>query len=119
MYNPIRLLKSHYVFSIENIMAFSLKNLCTPAYLYFIISIIALVMMAMQNYGNTNTYCLGEYSCEVSSTFLLFLIKLAYVLLWTWILNLICQAGVPSLSWFLVLLPFVIMFLLIAMLFIE
>ena len=57
------------VFSSENIMAFSLKNLCTPAYLYFVISIIAIIIMAVQNYGNTSTYCLGEYSCEVSSTF--------------------------------------------------
>jgi hypothetical protein len=100
-------------------MAFSLKELCTPAYLYFVISIIALVIMAIQNYGNTNVYCLGDYSCGVSNTTLIFLIKLGYILLWTWILSLICKAGVPSLSWFLVLLPIIIMFVLIAMLFIA
>ena len=75
--------------------------------------------MAIQNYGNTDMYCLGNYSCEVNNTFMIFLIKLAYVLLWTWILNLICQAGVPSLSWFLVLLPIIIMFVLIAMMFLA
>lgn len=100
-------------------MAFSLKSLCTPSYLYFVISMIALAIMALQNYGNSNIYCLGEYSCGVSSTFIVFLIKLAYILLWTWILDLICVAGVPSLSWFLVLLPFILMFLLIALMFIA
>ncbi len=100
-------------------MAFSVKSLCTPAYLYFVISMVALAIMALQNYGNTNIYCLGEYSCGVSNTSIIFLIKLAYVLLWTWILNLICVAGVPSLSWFLVLLPFILMFLLIALMFIA
>jgi hypothetical protein len=41
-----------------------------------------------------------------------------YVLLWTWILNLICKAGVPGLSWFLLLLPFLLMFVMIGMMFI-
>ena len=74
--------------------------------------------MAMQNYGNSVTYCLGDYSCQVSSTFIIFMIKILVVLIWTWILNLICKAGVPTLSWFLVLLPFLIMFIALAALFV-
>ena len=73
--------------------------------------------MAFQNIGNENTYCLGIYSCDVYNTTLIFIIKIIYVLFWTWILNLICRAGAPSLAWFLVLLPFILFFVLLAMLF--
>jgi len=85
-----------------------LKNLCTPSYVYLILSIIALIFMAIQNYGNINVYCLGSYSCVVSSTLLIFLIKIVYVLFWTWILNLMCRAGATTFSWFLVLFPFIL-----------
>jgi len=96
-----------------------LKNLCAPAHIYFIISIFALIVMGIQNAGNVNTYCLGSYSCDVTSVTLIFLVKLAYVLLWTWILNLICRAGAPGVAWFLVLLPFILLFILIGLLMIP
>jgi len=89
------------------------RNLCTPSYVYLVVSLIALVFMAIQNYGNVNMYCLGPYSCVVSSTFLLFIIKLIYILFWTWILNLICKAGATPVSWFLVLFPFLLFFAII------
>lgn len=92
--------------------------MCTPAYIYFIFSIFLLIAMAFQNYGNATDYCVGSYSCSVSSVFVIFMIKLMYVLLWTWILSLICKAGVPGLSWFLMLLPFLLMFVMIGMVFI-
>ncbi len=87
-----------------------LRNLCTPSYVYLVVSMIAIFIMAFQNYGNVNVYCLGTYSCIVSSTILIFLIKFIYVLFWTWILNLICISGATSLSWFLVLFPFILFF---------
>ena len=90
-----------------------LKNLCTPSMVYLVISLIAIVIVAVQNFGNENVYCLGSYSCQVSSTFLIFAIKLILVLFWTWILNLICRAGATSISWFLVLFPFVLIFVLL------
>lgn len=92
-----------------------LRNLCTPSYVYLVISLIAIVIMAIQNYGNVNVYCLGSYSCVVSSTMLIFLIKLIYVLFWTWILNLMCRAGATPLSWFFVLVPFILFFIVVLM----
>lgn len=92
----------------------SFRNWCTPAYFYFIISIFAIIIMTIQNFGNTNVYCLGDYTCGVTSTFLIFIIKMLYVLFWTWVLNLLCKNGYESISWFLVLLPYVVMFILIA-----
>lgn len=94
-----------------------LRKLCTPAYVYLVISAIILVVSIFQNYGNVNTYCIGSFSCSVSSTFLIFVAKILYILFWTWILNLICRAGAPWLSWILVLLPFIIFFILILTLF--
>lgn len=96
-----------------------LTNLCLPAKVYFIISIIALLVIAIQNYGNTDMYCIGAYSCDVGSTTLIFLLKIVYILFWTWILNLICRAGAPGISWFLVLLPFILFFILLSLLFIS
>jgi hypothetical protein len=92
-----------------------LRNLCAPAYLYLIISVIALIIMALQNVGNVNLYCLGSYSCSVTNTMLIFLIKAVYIVFWTWILNLICRAGATNLAWFLVLLPFILMFVFLAL----
>jgi len=87
-----------------------LKNLCMPSYIYLVISLIALIIMSIQNAGNINMFCLGTYACDVSSVALIFIIKLVYILFWTWILNLMCGAGAEMLSWVFVLLPFVIFF---------
>ena len=77
----------------------TLKGLCKPSYIYFIISMIALVMMAIQNLGNTHTYVCGMYQCSVENTTAVFISKLLYVLFWTWLLNVFCKAGYEKLSW--------------------
>lgn len=90
-----------------------LKNLCTPSKLYLVISMVGLIVMAFQNFGNKDKLCVGYLSCDVTSTTLLFAINILYVLLWTWILNLICDAGASPLSWFLVLFPIILSFVII------
>ena len=70
--------------------------------------------MLYQNIGNVNTYCLGSYSCAVSSTALIFIIKAVYILFWTWVLNLMCKADATGIAWIVLLLPVIIMFILIA-----
>ena len=97
----------------------NVKELCTPASLYFFISIFSLAIILLQNLGNNNSYTMGSFSCRVPSTTSVFIIKLIYILFWTWVLNLICRAGAPGIAWFLVLLPFILMFVLISMLFIS
>ena len=97
----------------------SVKELCSPAALYFIISIFALVVILFQNLGNSNSYTIGSFSCRVPSTMLVFIIKLIYILFWTWILNLICKDGHTGISWLLVLLPWILLFVLIGMLMIN
>jgi hypothetical protein len=102
-------------------MAFpkSLKELCSPAALYFIVSIFSLLMILFQNLGNSNSYHMGNFSCRVPSTTLIFIIKLIYILFWTWILNLICKDGHTAISWLLVLFPFILFFILIGIIMIN
>jgi hypothetical protein len=94
----------------------TLKELCTPAMIYFVISIIALIMVLFQNLGNSNSYNVGSFSCRVPNTALVFIVKLIYVLFWTYVLNLICKDGHTSLSWLLVLLPWILLFVMIGIL---
>ena len=98
-------------------MAFprSVKELCTPAYLYFVVSMIGLIMAVIQNIGNTRTYNLGSLTARVSSTTLVFIVKLIYILFWSWILNMIfkyCHSGIAG---FLVLVPFVLLFIIMGL----
>ena len=97
----------------------SLKELCTPASLYFVISMIGLFIVLMQNLGNSNSYHVGSFSCRVPSTIAVFVIKLIYVLFWTYVLNLICKDGHSGISWLLVLLPFILFFVIIGLLMIN
>jgi hypothetical protein len=87
-----------------------LRNLCAPAMFYFVISIIALLMVIFQNIGNYNSLCIGNYNSRVPSTLLIIIIKALCILFWTWVLNILCKAGHKGVSWFLVLLPFIVTF---------
>ena len=94
----------------------TLKELCSPAMVYFVISMIALIMVLFQNLGNSNSYNVGSFSCRVPNTAVVFIVKILYVLFWTYILNLICKDGHTSLSWLLVLLPWILLFVIIGIL---
>ena len=96
-----------------------LRNLCTPSHIYLVVSMIALAVMLYQNVGNINQYCLGTMTCTVPSTALVFIIKAIYILFWTWVLNLICRAGAPGVAWFILLLPIILMFVFISLLFVT
>jgi len=98
-------------------MAFpnKLSQLCTPSLVYFVISVIGLVMAVMQNLGNNRRYNLGSFSCQVPSCVAVFILKIVYVLFWTWILNLMCRDGHNEIAWFLVLLPFILLAIIIGL----
>lgn len=92
-----------------------LRKLCTPAFLYFMLSFFSILMILLQNVmqGNRNLYCLGNYKCHVSSSLLPFIGKIAYMLLVTLGLNELCRRGYSQISWFIFLFPFIMMFVLI------
>lgn len=97
------------------VKASDLNKLCTPALVYFVISIISVILMLLQNMSGNGKYSVGSYSCECGNVGLLFLGKLIYIFFWTWVLNFFCNKGYKNISWFLVLFPFILFFILIGM----
>ena len=96
-----------------------LSQLCTPAAFYFVISMFAFTVMVIQNLGNKQTFRLGIFSCRVANTLLVLAFNLIYILFFTWVLHLICKDGYTSISWFLVLYPFVFLFVLLGLMMIS
>ena len=94
-----------------------LKNLCMPAMAYLALSIMTIFIMMFQNLGDPASYCIGRYSCNVSDVNMLFLMKIVYVLFWTWIINIMCRDGFEGIAWVLVMLPYLLMFVFILTLF--
>ena len=97
----------------------TIKKLCKPAYIYFILSFLTLAVLAIQNFGQNTVYCVGCLSCNVTSVVTIFLSKALYVVFWTWLLNKLCKMGFSSVSWFLVLFPFVLYFVIIGLFLIQ
>lgn len=84
------------------------QELCPPAALYFVVSIATLLIVVMQNVGNTRRLSIGSFSYRVPHAALILFIKFIGILFWTYILQLICKDKHTNLSWFLVLLPWVL-----------
>ena len=85
-----------------------ITQLCNPALFYFVISAIGILISLFQNLGNSGIYTLGHLNYQVPSTVIIFLIKIIYVIFWTWILNLICKDGHNGIAWLLVFFPLII-----------
>jgi len=96
-------------------MGFQL-DLCAPAMVYLVISSVLVILMIIQNVGMEQTYCAGNISCNTSSSLMIFVLKIVYIIFWTWVLNLICGAGYSIISWLLVLLPILLYFIMIGLL---
>jgi len=98
-----------------------LEKLCTPAYIYFMISVFGIVFIIIQNvmYGSKTRYCVGSYECDVSSSYLLFLFKFLYIIFWTIVLDALCKYGYSRLSWVLVIFPFLLLASLIGLIFLS
>jgi F0F1-type ATP synthase assembly protein I len=70
------------------------KELCTPARIYFVVTVL---------------FCL--ISLFNGMPFLAVAMKLFFAVIWTYILGWLCKKGLTAVSWFLVLLPFIIFLL--------
>lgn len=94
----------------------TVEALCQPAYLYFIISVISMLIMMIQNLvEGHNILCLGEYKCETESAPLVFVGQALYILIWTKVLDMLCKKGLGSVSWFIVLFPYILMFIILGL----
>ena len=92
-----------------------IRKLCTPAYVYLVISVIAILAMMLQNGGHNRHFCIGEYGCDVESKGAIFIGQGLYTAFWVFVLDSICKSGYKNISWFLVLLPYVLMFIALGM----
>ena len=88
------------------------RHLCKPAMVYLAVSVAVFIIIAYQNMGLSNMYCMGDFSCYVPSTAAVIFSEGLYILFWTWILNLMCRTGYASISWLLVVFPLVLFFVL-------
>jgi hypothetical protein len=98
---------------------FDLRNMCTPATLYFVISLVGLIILGLSNLENNDKLCIGDYNCFVGNNTTVFIVNAIYILFWTFILDIMCKAGYSSLSWFVFLLPFIIMFVTFALMMVK
>ena len=67
------------------------SKLCTPAKIYFAIAVVASI------------FALFKGVCLLAVA-----VKLLFAFIWTFILGWLCSKGLKTLSWFLVLLPYII-----------
>lgn len=94
---------------------FNLLKMCTPATIYFVISLIALILLGIGNLDNNEKLCIGNYSCYVGNNTIVFVLNAIYILFWTFILDLMCKGGYSTLSWLVLLLPFILIFIFLFM----
>ena len=93
----------------------TVNSLCTPAQIYLFFSVISIVLIALQN-TDSHKYCVGNYSCNLQHhNIVFFVFKTLYAVIWTYLLQLLCTKGYRNISWFLVLLPFLLFFILIGL----
>jgi hypothetical protein len=82
-------------------LASAYKSLCLPSKVYFVLSVIAVLLTIVYPSVFGRMSVIGHLGHVI------------YLVFWTWILNLICGAGYKWFSWVLVLAPFVLTFLII------
>lgn len=70
------------------------SKLCTPAKIYFAIAVIATIIALFNG-----------------ASLMMAFWKLVFAFIWTFVLGWLCQKGFTTLSWFLVLLPYIIILL--------
>jgi len=92
-----------------------LKKMCKPASIYFLLSMITLVVMIVSNNGNMRTFCMGDFECPVDNLLYIYLVKLGYIVFSTIVLDSLCKNGYSSISWFLVFFPLIAYFAALAL----
>jgi hypothetical protein len=97
----------------------NIKKLCTPAMIYFLLSAFTLLVMIFSNLKSNSTFCMGEFECPVDNLFLIYIIKLVYLLFVTVVLDSLCKNGYKSISWFLLFLPLLFYFVVLGLFMIK
>jgi len=92
------------------------KSLCSPAQLYLVMSALSFIIILMQNCNDSQTYKIGTMEVKPEChNVVFFVFKALYILGFTYLLNWFCSKKLKTLSWIIVLLPFLGMFLVLGM----
>ena len=95
-------------------------KLCAPAQIYLVVSVVMLVLsyfglsaisqqLEVHQSSSPMIQSLNfTYQKESRTSYI---VQGVFIVLWTWILSYLCNKGFSNLSWFLILLPWVLMFL--------
>jgi len=78
-----------------------LTDLCTPAFIYFLIGVVGLAASLL----------MGMISIPLS------LIEMIFIVIWTWFLNFLCSKNYTGISWFLVIIPYLFMLFLVGVIY--
>jgi len=82
-------------FSRKNLGIFQNKmKICSPALLFLILSVLGTIFMVMTEFSLLTLF-----------------FNVLFIALWTWFLNFLCLKGHETVSWILVILPYVFMIL--------
>lgn len=66
-----------------------LSNLCAPALVYFIISLMYLIINSLTNFNIISI-----------------IVSILFIILWSLLLNLLCDMGYSIIAWLILILPF-------------
>ena len=85
--------------------------LCPPAYLYFVVSMVFLIILVL--FLNNGTIDLNNYSIDDTKPNVAFLVlfKAMFIVFWTWVLNFLCRSGQTNIAWVLFMFPFIVLIL--------
>jgi hypothetical protein len=95
-------------------------KMCTPAQIYLIVSVIMMILsyfgmtaisqqLTINQSSHPALHSLNFTYQKDSNTS--YIVQAVFIVLWTWLLSYLCNKGYSELSWFLVLLPWVLMLL--------
>ena len=68
-------------------------NLCTPAFVYFIVSFIYLIINSFTNFNIMSI-----------------IFNIVIIMFWSFLLNFLCSMGYSIIAWLIIILPFFILF---------
>jgi len=88
------------------------KDLCKPAYVYFIMAVIHILMYSYMIIEKTRGFNIQEYN---HYSLMGLILQIVFSLFWVWALNTLCKwkPNGEKVAWFFVLLPFIFIGLII------
>lgn len=109
------------IYNLSSKMSSLYENLCTPAKLYITLALLYMIGAYFSMNGFSNFMKVNQSKVHPSLNSLNFsvnqskgaitLVNVLFTLFWTWVLNRLCSAGYTKVSWFLVLFPYLFLFI--------